>query len=175
MHTGNTTRPAVKTPLPPVYPRAYGEHSVSMRLTSCDPGLSPCIRGTLSLMTHIYHSIRFIPVHTGNTLKASVAPTIEAVYPRAYGEHAFTAGYNMRFVGLSPCIRGTLIRLVYVSSRGRFIPVHTGNTLPPSEINVPNYGLSPCIRGTRFEAICLEYQMRFIPVHTGNTSFYTYR
>ncbi len=67
VHTGNTLSTAVDTPLESVHPRAYGEHSASVRQIIYSCGSSPCIRGTPEKVKTVIKTVRFIPVHTGNT------------------------------------------------------------------------------------------------------------
>lgn len=50
------------------------------------------------------------------------------VYPRWRGELFPPCGKRVRFRGLSPLARGTLINLVYIGLRGRFIPAGAGNS-----------------------------------------------
>ncbi len=108
VHTGNTSCEISISTLSSVHPRAYGEHSFKIPVLVMIDGSSPCIRGTLVFSHDGYVFLRFIPVHTGNTLRMSFFPCHTPVHPRAYGEHA-----------LSPPLSGKSIR---------FIPVHTGNT-----------------------------------------------
>ncbi len=67
VHTGNTRRYLFSYCLRSVYPRAYGEHVNHALLFAKLRGLSPCIRGTLPRSVVRLFSLRFIPVHTGNT------------------------------------------------------------------------------------------------------------
>ena len=114
VHTGNTCTADIQPHLEPVYPRAYGEHQGRNCPEDVRRGLSPCIRGTPSLWHRDWISLRFIPVHTGNTCASGKRLKNMAVYPRAYGEH-YCAQFNKpRISGLSPCIRGTQLALGFV-------------------------------------------------------------
>ena len=131
-------------------------------------GSSPCIRGTQILIYRPIRSTRFIPVHTGNTMKPTVEQVIITVHPRAYGEHRVLLLLLLHSHGSSPCIRGTRAISEMKTKFNRFIPVHTGNTNgtfnppPPPPVHPRAYGehdctvwllnslkgSSPCIRGT---------------------------
>ena len=68
VHTGNTSGSSQRISRGAVYPRAYGEHLESHNMQLLTAGLSPCIRGTLRINPARLKRLRFIPVHTGNTL-----------------------------------------------------------------------------------------------------------
>ena len=88
VHTGNMASLYSSYSSESVYPRAYGEHYAEGTNTGAPNGLSPCIRGTLLGEVPIVKVKRFIPVHTGNTIRKRLIIANGAVYPRAYGEHS---------------------------------------------------------------------------------------
>ncbi len=153
------------------------------------PGSSPRIRGTLYTFYSPLVYLRFIPVHTGNTITTCHWVWLVTVHPRAYGEHPFILFMIITTIGSSPCIRGTQNQFKCFHGNNRFIPVHTGNTefslTYSRSITVhpraygehryrcfkefPLFGSSPCIRGTHLLIILDLRNTRFIPVHTGNT------
>ena len=143
--TGNTNSLETVLLFPSVYPRGYGEHSLSDIDGGKYSGLSPWIRGTLHSLSRIFLLIRFIPVDTGNTNSFQLPSALAAVYPRGYGEHFMARVGCKRSRGLSPWIRGTRLMNPLFSSALRFIPVDTGNTV--SSLTLDRY-----------------------PVDTGNTS-----
>ena len=108
VHTGNTRRDYRRNWIQAVYPCAYREHINRTSTTTDNIGLSLCIQGTLSPNKTSFIGLRFIPVHTGNTLEQKPLSNRATVYPCAYREH------------------------IYIRCRlclgSRFIPVHTGNT-----------------------------------------------
>ena len=189
VHTGNTTLARLTSRPQTVHPRAYGEHGVNLALYAGVGGSSPCIRGTPGPLPPVASAPRFIPVHTGNTAASAPASVVRSVHPRAYGEHSASAASRSASSGSSPCIRGTRDQRSQRRSVFRFIPVHTGNTLPTASLSHPlsvhpraygehhggrwrtmdNSGSSPCIRGTRILTLKDGESWRFIPVHTGNT------
>ncbi len=87
-HAGNTRCGINHEHRNPVHPRACGEHvalTVSLSLTV---GSSPRMRGTLKRKSFDGRSKRFIPAHAGNTDRAVEGNALDAVHPRACGEHA---------------------------------------------------------------------------------------
>ena len=111
------------------------------------------------------------------------------VYPRWRGELFPPCGKRVRFRGLSPLARGTLINLVYIGLRGRFIPAGAGNSrnwfyasagravYPRWRGELSNLrsvcksaaGLSPLARGTRGRSPAQSAPCRFIPAGAGNS------
>ena len=110
------------------------------------------------------------------------------IYPCAYREHHGSMPPDLIDYGLSLCIQGTFSYSLFLVTRSRFIPVHTGNiNLNPPAVwshsvypcayrehyqkgfnEMTNSGLSLCIQGTFFQCINNQLIVRFIPVHTGN-------
>ncbi len=128
MHTGNTRDREYLLSAGTVHPRAYGEHLFLLSDFKLNGGSSPCIRGTLIVIAIGLLILRFIPVHTGNTMSDNKKGQIDAVHPRAYGEHTENISKLKLIHGSSPCIRGTPKLDLYGFDDYRFIPVHTGNT-----------------------------------------------
>ncbi len=111
------------------------------------------------------------------------------VYPRWRGELTNDAPKPRLLHGLSPLARGTLINLVYIGLRGRFIPAGAGNSFPHagSACDFAVYprwrgelsnlrsvcksaaGLSPLARGTRGRSPAQSAPCRFIPAGAGNS------
>ncbi len=116
------------------------------------------------------------------------------VYPRWRGELTNDAPKPRLLHGLSPLARGTLINLVYIGLRGRFIPAGAGNSvisdlfvnlLPVYPrwrgelevavlLNLPRVGLSPLARGTPNHKFSQKPGQRFIPAGAGNSLNITY-
>ena len=91
---------------PEVYPRAYGETLLADAGAYVAQGLSPRLRGNLSLPPQLGPSLGSIPALTGKPPPASYERDRSGVYPRAYGE---TWGYRAgdpASDGLSPRLRG---------------------------------------------------------------------
>ena len=96
-----------------VYPRAYGEQLAAFLVAGLSGGLSPCLRGTALPNTEQAARERFIPVLTGNRVGKSNQFWRSAVYPRAYGEQLVFVGWRCGRGGLSPCLRGTVLVIMY--------------------------------------------------------------
>ena len=76
-------------------------------------------------------SKRFIPACAGNTIYEIINSMVFSVYPRMCGEHGDAVVYASHRAGLSPHVRGTLIRLAPAFCHDRFIPACAGNTVRP--------------------------------------------
>ena len=128
MYTGNTQYVSLNDLLKPVYPCAYREHETIHIILKILSGLSLCIQGTQTPFLVEIMDVRFIPVHTGNTLYLIYPLTHKTVYPCAYREHIHYTIIHVQKIGLSLCIQGTLSQTLITAHTTRFIPVHTGNT-----------------------------------------------
>ncbi len=83
------------------------------------------------------------------------------VYPRWRGELFPPCGKRVRFRGLSPLARGTLINLVYIGWRGELSNLRS--------VCKSAAGLSPLARGTRGRSPAQSAPCRFIPAGAGNS------
>ena len=110
-------------------------------------------------------------MHTGNISARDVRISVLVVYPCAYREHKDSTDESLAICGLSLCIQGTSCRTQQVSSRERFIPVHTGNIFHNALISSQK-SVYPCAyREHGFTQSGCGLVNRFIPVHTGNIFF----
>ena len=93
-------------------------------------GLSPRVRGNLEpgLLPLAYG--RSIPACTGEPDALLRYLGCPAVYPRVYGGTRLCTCWMSWTVGLSPRVRGNLIRDILVSARMGSIPACTGEPLP---------------------------------------------
>ena len=133
--------------------------------------------------------MRFIPAPAGNTAGAALALTVEAVHPRACGEHATPCCSPSPQRGSSPRLRGTRAPRPHSERSRRFIPAPAGNTSAETSTE-PRYpvhpracgehkqcrhdggqanGSSPRLRGTRGALLFAASWTRFIPAPAGNT------
>ena len=114
--------------LPPVHPRASGEHTPThnRHLFSC--GSSPRERGTPTPPGAHHRRGRFIPARAGNTLIEGDSAAQAAVHPRASGEHCRALPRLACLAGSSPRERGTLLQQWVEAQPFRFIPARAGNT-----------------------------------------------
>ncbi len=112
-----------------VYPRWRGEHYQTGIFPYNGGGLSPLARGTLTRRGIRPAPRRFIPAGAGNTAADSRADHHRPVYPRWRGEHLTHSERCMKYAGLSPLARGTLVSVQLDLYPARFIPAGAGNTL----------------------------------------------
>ena len=127
VHTGNITWAGILPSPRPVYPCAYREHFILTFFNFVKRGLSLCIQGTYIGGFLVVVPFRFIPVHTGNIKPIVAYVHGMAVYPCAYREHRHKFALVFLPTGLSLCIQGTFLSLLFLWIYVRFIPVHTGN------------------------------------------------
>ena len=169
---GNTAFGASESGLPPVHPRACGEHAPGDGRRRRIVGSSPRLRGTHERHHHDGAEDRFIPAPAGNTRRPTRARPRTTVHPRACGEHCPSDYLRAAFIGSSPRLRGTPEIGPDALELGRFIPAPAGNTAsaPPWRRVAPVHpracgehfngaytaasgtGSSPRLRGTR----CLQ-------------------
>ena len=133
---------------------------------------------------------RFIPARAGNTGLGGGAGEVQAVHPRAGGEHGDAGMTVSRMTGSSPRGRGTQIDTAIQYNVERFIPARAGNTrtVPPTlkrqtvhpraggeHLLRPlalgfSAGSSPRGRGTPVSVTSERRYRRFIPARAGNTA-----
>ncbi len=110
-HAGNTGLLVALGLAAAVHPRACGEHHRMTRYRTRKHGSSPRMRGTLLFVRSRAQLHRFIPAHAGNTLEEHCPAWIDAVHPRACGEHVVRFWCNRTTRGSSPRMRGTQLFL----------------------------------------------------------------
>ena len=186
-HTGEPTtrRPATRRRW--VYPRAYGGTPYRTHRLGIAEGLSPRIRGNHRDAGRRRGEAGSIPAHTGEPLFPSGHRSLPGVYPRAYGGTAVRIDGPAAAQGLSPRIRGNLVRLPPGGADGGSIPAHTGEPPFPVRSSVSpgvyprayggtrhrlahggaQEGLSPRIRGNPSLRSFRRSLSGSIPAHTG--------
>ena len=125
---GNTHSSAGATPMPTVHPRACGEHTLTGSALVSKAGSSPRVRGTHLDRVRAGVEGRFIPARAGNTASSVFSTPVQAVHPRACGEHEFQESRTRPYIGSSPRVRGTPGWSGRSMSPRRFIPARAGNT-----------------------------------------------
>ena len=127
-HAGNTGAPANDARAAWDHPRACGEHSMTLTLSSPSRGSSPRMRGTRIFFVFFLLSVGIIPAHAGNTVSAW--PVFDSIrdHPRACGEHEDMPLHCDELTGSSPRMRGTLVGGTEDTEHGGIIPAHAGNT-----------------------------------------------
>ena len=126
---GNTPPRGHMCAVSAVHPRVCGEHPAHASVCPTANGSSPRVRGTLYEVCCDSRKIRFIPACAGNTRCFPRAYCHVAVHPRVCGEHRNTPDKSRMSPGSSPRVRGTQLRRMFRSGKGRFIPACAGNTL----------------------------------------------
>ena len=127
-HVGNTVRYAPHHLPYAVHPHACGEHTRAASSGWTQIGSSPRMWGTLVSLPFGLFFCRFIPTHVGNTFGSPQFPAEPSVHPHACGEHHKVIILENETNGSSPRMWGTLFSRCIISSAGRFIPTHVGNT-----------------------------------------------
>ena len=117
--------------LPPVHPRACGEHLRSISSSFSRTGSSPRLRGTSSQYQAQMVGPRFIPAPAGNIGRHRPSHLHKPVHPRACGEHTFRYSVTIPGYGSSPRLRGTYIILTDCYSVGYMLLKIGTNDLAP--------------------------------------------
>ena len=125
---GNTAAPPARRGRRPDHPRACGEHHCTPYGLKNDFGSSPRLRGTHRLRATLAAVQRIIPAPAGNTSASAFTVLSCSDHPRACGEHARAAGYDVPEDGSSPRLRGTLPASKVQIFPPRIIPAPAGNT-----------------------------------------------
>ena len=159
-------------------------------MTKSELGSSPRLRGTRQRKQAHWPIRWFIPAPAGNTTTGSCAKALQAVHPRACGEHVSPRALVLCVCGSSPRLRGTPGQFPVGHAGVRFIPAPAGNTRawtrrrPRGSVHpracgehnsqqgtrVDVSGSSPRLRGTPHAARRYVLRERFIPAPAGNTS-----
>ena len=113
-YTGETVEADVALSVRRVYPRIYGGNPPPANMPSKNSGLSPHIRGKLFGVMRWMAPIRSIPAYTGETKNSPPRPPPGEVYPRIYGGNNRSWNSSSGCKGLSPHIRGKLVRILYL-------------------------------------------------------------
>ncbi len=170
-----------------VYPRVYGATKIVSYVPSSVKGLSPCVRGYRVFRRRVPGDRGSIPVCTGLPGPDHRRSAAWRVYPRVYGATMHWPVYICGCMGLSPCVRGYLLRPPPTRTAWGSIPVCTGlpgsGCLKRHERRVyPRVygatirsdlrmlriaGLSPCVRGYLYRCHEKISSKGSIPVCTG--------
>ena len=150
-----------------VYPRVCGGTRRYPGIPNPQKGLSPRVRGNLRPAVTTTTGIRSIPACAGEPLAATTGGGVSRVYPRVCGGTAGWARNQTWTRGLSPRVRGNLLRAALGGCVTRSIPAcagepglcHSngsalwvyprvcGGTIGAVIKDTPYTGLSPRVRG----------------------------
>ena len=170
-----------------VYPRACGGTVASLSKMSALSGLSPRVRGNLSLYITCQALSRSIPARAGEPGKAGDLAKHDRVYPRACGGTPDNERNKSGEAGLSPRVRGNRLPARPRQSAPRSIPARAGEpsmglsherfkqvypracggTLAALAGRHPYQGLSPRVRGNRLRRPLVRRDSRSIPARAG--------
>ena len=125
-HAGEPQSPHSESGTPRVYPRACGGTRTKRRQNRYSGGLSPRMRGNHSETELRAEEIGSIPAHAGEPSSTPARLSQGRVYPRACGGTIEIMASSNDFTGLSPRMRGNLIRKWVQRDALRSIPAHAG-------------------------------------------------
>ena len=173
-----------------VYPRVCGGTLLNPHNRSGRPGLSPRVRGNLPETTHFSPLRRSIPACAGEPAAAWSSALTAAVYPRVCGGTRPGRAAASPPAGLSPRVRGNLVRMAMNKALDRSIPACAGEPSPASSkphrrqvyprvcggtgratrAFTPGAGLSPRVRGNPPYLLNTPDGQRSIPACAGEPS-----
>ena len=150
-----------------VYPRVCGGTGVVSMSITHSIGLSPRVRGNHCISRHIYLPKRSIPACAGEPSPSVSSAVYVRVYPRVCGGTISVNGAGRSTIGLSPRVRGNLLKVAVQLANAGSIPacagepdVHQsavserkvyprvcGGTLVKGQCQRVSEGLSPRVRG----------------------------
>ena len=152
-------------------------------------GSSPLARGTRGAKPPCTSLQGLIPARAGNTVVIVRLPSRTGAHPRSRGEHMFSPGETVSFLGSSPLARGTHDFAELCVCANGLIPARAGNTGRPRPSTergrahprsrgehairgLPRAcrrGSSPLARGTPIFSIKRMNKSGLIPARAGNT------
>ena len=170
-----------------VYPRVCGGTRLRLAGCRCPCGLSPRVRGNLLAYAVRNLRNRSIPACAGEPARVCRQESAEQVYPRVCGGTHLLPFYSDAGQGLSPRVRGNLLRfqgntIVHRSipacagepghsirpcSIGRVYPRVCGGTIRRALLGTPHPGLSPRVRGNHTPDVGARQPDRSIPACAG--------
>ena len=170
-----------------VYPRVCGGTMVDQHVKDGQQDLSPRVRGNQAPDPEVREVVGSIPACAGEPQSARQRGPVPWVYPRVCGGTACPASLPPWFEGLSPRVRGNLVRFPCEPVSHRSIPACAGEPSPTTSmtavktvyprvcggtpIRLPGEprreGLSPRVRGNRQLKLNIHSTPRSIPACAG--------
>ena len=119
------------------HPRVCGEHEIAALAACPRLGSSPRMRGTPRHDINPKEANGIIPAYAGNTCPRPSWRPSNGDHPRVCGEHWINARRNVKIMGSSPRMRGTLADDGEPCFTPGIIPAYAGNTgsrstMPPT-------------------------------------------
>ena len=185
---GNRYHSAKRPSHSPVHPHACGEQRIVVGPVACHFGSSPRVWGTGPDHARGAAVVRFIPTRVGNRPVSAQLRAAKAVHPHACGEQKAAGVHHTPYVGSSPRVWGTAVRVRSPNGDRRFIPTRVGNSrtrtrparAPPVHPHACGeqaarlesvrdiIGSSPRVWGTVEWKKPRSPKFRFIPTRVGN-------
>ncbi len=187
MLTGvNPPRPPRTTPRP-WSPSAHGGQPLSRKTVFVRLRVSPCSRGSTLVHQRLGRRAQDLPVLTGVNPLASPARRPGAGSPRVHGGQPSASRVTKRSAMVSPCSRGSTVRLARVRLPVPGLPVLTGVNPPPTSsrttrtrsprahggqpykigLSASGNAVSPCSRGSTARRGAPRDRGLGLPVLTG--------
>ena len=176
-----------------VYPRVCGGTAIKAFGDEARKGLSPRVRGNLTLPRLLRNAPGSIPACAGEPIRVPCVVISISVYPRVCGGTIGIDGLESKAGGLSPRVRGNLHYTRYIRGDKRSIPACAGE--PPTFVRVRNElsvyprvcggtnesnvrkrsftGLSPRVRGNPVQDGGERLACGSIPACAGEPTAYT--
>ena len=187
---GETTRHSFTGTRQVVYPRVCGGNALVAAGINRRKGLSPRVRGKLALGDPRFGERRSIPACAGETSSSATQCSESKVYPRVCGGNILGRGHISGGQGLSPRVRGKLLKAQGFADAARSIPACAGETagagshpadnevyprvcggnLPAGDGLAARAGLSPRVRGKPAKCRRAGIGHGSIPACAGETS-----
>ena len=123
---GNPRRLSSRTAPISVYPRVCGGTLGIPSAIGREAGLSPRVRGNRRQGFRMPPSMRSIPACAGEPRSWASGKRAATVYPRVCGGTASSAVVETASAGLSPRVRGNLVRDIYHAAMNGSIPACAG-------------------------------------------------
>ena len=149
------------------YPRVCGEATAACQVSCHFPGLSPRVRGSLSLPSAAPFHPGIIPACAGKPRSPRASPPARRDYPRVCGEAMTTDLIIQLVLGLSPRVRGSRRPAPDCSGSAGIIPACAGKPFTSERCNADSRdyprvcGEAPCGVRIRFSG------QRIIPACAG--------
>ncbi len=133
-HAGKPVKKVAVAYRPRVYPHSCGETGRGLIQDRRDQGLSPLMRGNLHGNLYIFAIERSIPTHAGKPDISNSNSQTSWVYPHSCGETCSIVPIVVVVLGLSPLMRGNLVRAAQHLAAPGSIPTHAGKPIVASQV-----------------------------------------
>ena len=150
-----------------VYPRVCGGTEPEPNAERSPMGLSPRVRGNPPENMIVLFPLGSIPACAGEPSRRPTRVQIPKVYPRVCGGTQCRNAVGVVGDGLSPRVRGNLVRAAYAAATPGSIPACAGEPASPQDLLCLVRGLSPRVRGNLVSKPKIVLIIRSIPACAG--------